>query len=175
MKSCRKAAHSYEATLKRCPTCRRENNQKWYEANRERARENNKNWNKANSDCVRDYKRNYDSKRKKTDPLFKLKHTIRSLTTKSFKNRGWKKMTKTQTLLGCDFKTLEIHLIQSALKNYGFWLDCNDYHIDHIVPLSSATTEDELIRLSHYTNLQFLTASDNLSKSDKLDWTPCEP
>lgn len=74
-------------------------------------------------------------------------------------------------MIGCDFQTLEIHLIQTALKNYGMWLDCNEYHIDHIVPISSATSEDELIKLSHYTNLQYLTPYDNLSKSDRLDWT----
>ena len=43
-------------------------------------------------------------------------------------------------------------------------------HIDHIVPLSVAKTEAEVIKLNHYSNLQYLYASDNLEKSDSLDW-----
>lgn len=39
-----------------------------------------------------------------------------------------------------------------------------DYHVDHIIPLSKGG-------LHHPDNLQILCASDNLSKSDKLDYT----
>lgn len=42
--------------------------------------------------------------------------------------------------------------------------------IDHIIPLASAKTKDEIIKLCHYTNLQLLKHSDNLLKGDKLNW-----
>ena len=42
------------------------------------------------------------------------------------------------------------------------------WHVDHKVPLSSAKTPDELIKLCHYTNLQPLWAKDNLSKGAKI-------
>jgi hypothetical protein len=48
------------------------------------------------------------------------------------------------------------------------WENRNEWHIDHIVPLSSAKTEDEVYGLCHYTNLQPLWAKDNLQKSNKL-------
>jgi hypothetical protein len=48
-------------------------------------------------------------------------------------------------------------------KTYGKY----GWHIDHIIPLSSAKTEKELYKLCHYTNLQPLWAKDNLIKGNR--------
>jgi hypothetical protein len=45
-------------------------------------------------------------------------------------------------------------------ENYGK----NGWHIDHIIPLSSASTEKEIIKLCHYSNLQPLWWDDNIRK-----------
>jgi len=50
------------------------------------------------------------------------------------------------------------------------WDNIGEWHIDHIIPLSSAETEQEIIKLCHYTNLQPLWAFDNISKGNRLDW-----
>jgi hypothetical protein len=42
------------------------------------------------------------------------------------------------------------------------------WHLDHIKPLSSAKSIEEMESLCHYTNLQPLWWRDNLSKSDKI-------
>ena len=49
-------------------------------------------------------------------------------------------------------------------SNYGKF----GWHIDHIIPLDSANTEDEMYKLCHYTNLQPLWWSENLSKGHKV-------
>jgi hypothetical protein len=50
-------------------------------------------------------------------------------------------------------------------ENYGI----DGWHIDHIIPLSSAKGDlDQLKKLCHYTNLQPLWAEDNLKKSNRL-------
>lgn len=50
-----------------------------------------------------------------------------------------------------------------SFDNQGEW------HLDHIIPLATAETEEEIIRLNHYTNFQPLWAFDNLSKGSKID------
>ena len=42
-------------------------------------------------------------------------------------------------------------------------------HIDHIIPLATAKTEEDVIKLCHYTNLQLLKAKDNLKKGAKKE------
>jgi hypothetical protein len=102
--------------------------------------------------------------------MFRLRGNIRSLIGMSFRQKGWSKKSKTMAILGCSFSELEAHLIVTAINNYGYWSDTESYHIDHIKPIATTLTEDELIALSHYSNLQFLYPPDNISKSDCVDW-----
>jgi hypothetical protein len=48
-------------------------------------------------------------------------------------------------------------------QNYG-----KHWHIDHIVPLISSKSVKQIKRLCHWTNLQPLTAFENISKGSKL-------
>jgi hypothetical protein len=70
-------------------------------------------------------------------------------------------------MLGCDYQTAFKH-IESRFKKGMSWDNFGDWHIDHIIPLASAKTEEELIELCHYTNLQPLWAEENLIKGDKI-------
>lgn len=106
----------------------------------------------------------------KTNPLFKLSHNTRSLINGTFKRacKGkFNKLEKTENILGCTLEEFIKHL-QSlftegmTLENYGEW------EIDHIIPVSSAKNEEEVIKLNHYTNLQPLWKSDNRSKGKRV-------
>lgn len=104
--------------------------------------------------------------KKKNNPIFKLKTHYR---TKLNKILGSKKDGKTFNIIGCTPQFLKEHLENQFTDgmnwdNHGLF----GWHIDHIIPLSSAKTEEELYKLCHYSNLQPLWAEDNLRKSNKI-------
>lgn len=105
--------------------------------------------------------------RKKNNPIFKLKTLYRSKTNKILGNNR----DETFEIIGCTPQSLKEHLERQfkdgmTWENHGLY----GWHIDHIIPLSSAKTEEELYKLCHYTNLQPLWAKDNLAKSNKLPY-----
>ena len=73
---------------------------------------------------------------------------------------------KTRSLLaaGCsvgDFKTY----IEEQFKEGMNWNNYGEWHIDHIVPLATARTYQEAVKLCHYSNLQPLWKEDNIKKN----------
>ena len=108
----------------------------------------------------------YFRKRKANDPLFRLKCNFRANLARSFQRRDKLKYFKSEEILGCSIVEF-IKYIENkfeagmTLENHGEW------HFDHIIPISTAKTEEEVIKLSHYTNFQPLWAKDNLTKSNK--------
>jgi hypothetical protein len=127
-------------------------------------------WRRDNKDKCNVSALAYQKRRRLEDPIFKLSGNIRTLIGGAFRRGSYGKKSKTQEILGCDFNFLETHLIGSAIKNYGVWLSCERYEIDHIVPLASAKTEEDIIKLNHYSNLQYLTSLDNNKKYNKMDF-----
>lgn len=107
--------------------------------------------------------------RRNEDIIFKLTGSLRHRIWSIFKSKGIKKHKTTEKLLGISFEMAKKHIERQFTKgmnwsNYGIY----GWHIDHIIPLSSVTTEEELIKLCHYTNLQPLWAIDNIKKSNKI-------
>ena len=106
--------------------------------------------------------------RKKTDDLFKLTSIIRNLIYNSFRSKGYSKKSKTCEILGCSYEDFKIYL-ESKFENWMNWENKSLYNgdfnygwdIDHIIPLSSAKTEEDLIKLNHYLNLQPLCSKFN--------------
>ena len=101
--------------------------------------------------------------------LEKLKHNVRNRLLFYLKVKNIRKNSKTFDIIGCSPDSLKEHLEKQftedmAWENYGYY----GWHIDHIIPLSSAKTEEELYKLSHFTNLQPMWASDNRKKGAKI-------
>ena len=89
----------------------------------------------------------------------------------SFKRTGNVKSEKCETITGLSADALVDYLIGTHEEVYGVpWDKQSPVHIDHIIPLATAKTEEEVMRLCHYTNLRLITAQDNIKKGAKLDY-----
>ena len=134
---------------------------------RDKIYESNRKYHSSNKDRLRRYAREYVKERRNNDNLFRTINNLRSRTRIAFKSKKWNKNTKTQEMLGADYKTVMKH-IELRFKDGMSWDNQGEWHIDHIIPLASANNEEELIRLCHYTNLQPLWAEENRFKGDKI-------
>lgn len=100
--------------------------------------------------------------------LFAMKVRIRNLIRNTFRKSGHTKPEKrTEQILGCGYEELKSHLESKFVEGMS-WDNRGEWHIDHIIPLSSASTKEQLIELSHYSNLQPLWEKDNLRKSNNI-------
>lgn len=134
--------------------------------NPEGSRKYTKNWRINNLERRNKYKKEYYHL-KKNDPLFFLKTRIRNRTRNAFKSKGLRKSKMSLSYLGCTIEELKLHiekLFQSGMNwnNHGKW------HLDHIIPIAIADTEEDVYKLNHYTNLQPLWAEDNIKKGDTI-------
>lgn len=153
-----------EKTKEYCSKYRKE----YYNKNKEKIKEYHRTYRKENQKKIAEYRRIYEKNKNINDPVFKFSKAIRHNITDSFKrtNNKYKKNLRTETILGCTIEEFRIYIQNKFtegmyLENHGEW------HLDHIIPLSSATNEEEIIKLCHYTNYQPLWAKDNLSKGSK--------
>jgi hypothetical protein len=85
----------------------------------------------------------------------------------SIKRGFTEKSKRTQEILGCSFEDFKLHLESQFDENMNWENQGSYWHMDHIIPISSAETKEEVYRLNHYTNFQPLYWLDNLKKSDK--------
>lgn len=141
-------------------------NVEWCRKNKEhrnqRARENyHKNHHKIQ-------KNEYVLNRMVEDELFKLKFNTRSLIRNAIRRSFTKKSKKTSEILGCTFEEFKIYLESKFDENMSWENQGTYWHLDHIIPISSAQTEEEVYKLNHYTNFQPLYWLDNLKKSNKI-------
>lgn len=99
------------------------------------------------------------------NPKNKLASNMRSRLYQVLKGRS--KSKHTFEIIGCSVDFLRNHL-EEQFKEGMTWDNYGEWHVDHIIPLSSAPDLDFLYELCHYKNLQPLWAVENLSKGKKL-------
>ena len=138
------------------------------EANKDKRKAYQQAYQKTNKDKVNANAKAYHKAKRKTDHLFKLKGNLRARTYLAFKSKGYKKESKTAKTLGASYRIVKKHLERQFTDGMN-WDNYGEWHVDHIIPLASANTKDELINLCHFRNLQPLWAADNLSKGCKIE------
>ena len=124
-------------------------------------------WQSENKERFADIKNKYKKQKKEKDPIYAMSERLRSRMYMAFKNSGFKKNSRTEKMLGCSFKQFTKH-IERQFTDGMSWDNRSEWHLDHIIPLSCATTIEGLEKLSHYTNIRPLWAADNLSKSNNI-------
>lgn len=147
----------------------------WKETHKDTVRESGKRFYQRHKSEIREkygaYNQAYMKQRKANDPVFKLSLRVRTNINDAFRRRGHIKDSKCAELTEMSVKELTDHLLETFRNNYGReWDGVEAVHIDHIIPLATAESIDDVKRLCHYTNLQLLTAEDNLRKNAKLDY-----
>jgi hypothetical protein len=117
----------------------------------------------VNKEQLRAQRNAYIKSRLKTDTLFKFIYILRINSIRVFKRIGINKPINTQAMLGCSWQEAREHM-EKLFQPGMTWANHGEWHIDHKVPIASATTIEEAIALNHIKNLQPLWAEDNLSK-----------
>ena len=153
-----------------CKVCKRKYQNIYLDNNRERVNEYVRNHFRNNKEYYHTSATKWKMNKRKTDPLFRLKDNIWSNIKGSFTrkvNGKFKTSKNSEEILGCSIGELIIHLESQfkdgmTIENHGTW------EIDHIIPLKTAKTKNDIIRLNHYTNLQPLWMEENRRKAGNI-------
>jgi hypothetical protein len=137
----------------------------------------NKNYREKNKEYFKEKRTNW-KKKKSQDPLYKFFNSIRQSILKSIRKGRYTKNSKTSEILGCSYDEIVKHF-ESNFESWMTWENRGLYNgefnygwdIDHIIPISSAKSEEDIIKLNHYTNLQPLCSKTNRDiKKNKMNW-----
>jgi len=144
------------------------NNKQWH-----------KEWYKRNKEKIKRKRTLYINSKRKSDSLFKFKEDVKTRIRMSFNNKSIRKDSNTKDILGCSIKEFKEY-IESKFEFWMNWdnrgnpkdgiLELNkSWDLDHIIPLSTAKTKEDIIRLNHYTNFQPMCSYTNrYIKSDNV-------
>ena len=149
----------------------RDNNKEKFLTKEKEYRDNNKDKIKISDKKYRDKNKsilNYKRKEKiNNNPLLKSKERIRILIANSITKMGYTKKSRTHEILGCSFDFFKEYIENQFIEGMS-WDNHGKWHLDHKTPISWNETEEDLIKLNHYSNFQPLWAFDNLSKGNRF-------
>jgi len=180
----RKDRQRYSSICKTCTNARRqtwrkenpEGDKRYYYENQEKNKVRTKEYYKKNKEAVSKRGKEYHKKNKvkhnkrvndryklllKTNPLARLKHNVRRRLNSAISNGGYTKRSRTMEYVGCDFNEFKSHL-ESQFEPWMTWDNYGGiptgfnqcWDVDHIIPISKAINEDEVFKLTNYTNLR---------------------
>jgi hypothetical protein len=113
------------------------------------------------------YKYKYKERKRATDPIFVLAERISKRIRAAVVSMGYTKRSRTAEILGCDWEHFKRH-IESLFLPGMRWTNSSKWHLDHHVPLVTATDVESLERLNHWSNIKPMWIRDNLSKGGRI-------
>ena len=127
-------------------------------------------YNARNMDKILAYQTEYKTRKYQSDPLNKMERNLKAAIRYAFRNTGWKLGSRLHMIVGLpfeDYKTWIESQFEDGMtwENYG--IERGKWVIDHKIACSTATNEDEMISLFHWTNTQPMWQSDNVRKRNK--------
>ena len=144
----------------------------YVEKNKEKIKDYNKKFREENREILNEKR----VKKYNEDKLYRLSTTIRNSIKASFIKFGYTKQSKTYKILGITYEEFKLYL-ESKFEDWMNWNNHGLYNgefqygwdIDHIIPVSSASSEEDIYRLNHYKNFQPLCSKTNRDiKRDKI-------
>ena len=165
-KSCPKYKHEYYLKNKQKI---KEQSVKWAENNKEKVKQNKKQWYEKNKAIHNQKAVEYRRKKRKSDPLQRIKESLSANLRNALSGRGKGQKTLDYLCISIDeFKSYIENKFTEGMtwENYGL----HGWHLDHIQPVQSFdhSDEEQVKKCWHYSNFQPLWAEDNLSKGCKL-------
>lgn len=172
VKTCRKGLHAYDATLKKCPDCAKISRKQRYWKNRNAELLQNKKWRESNKKYVRAYRKKWHQQNKSYFQKWWNKNKEQG----NLKREEWKRKNKHKLIesynrrralkLNAVPKWVDVVKIQNIYKEASVLTKTTgiQHHVDHIYPLTSKY----MCGLHVHTNLQILTATENLSKGNRV-------
>lgn len=158
----------------------KERRARYYQENKEREKEKAAKWRAENKHRQKELSRKWSAENREkitkqvmqryySDPNFRLVNVLRARVRGAIKNGH--KSAKTMELLGCSIEEVKSHL-ESQFTEGMTWDNYGKWHIDHIIPCASfdLTDPEQQKKCFHYTNLQPLWATENISKGAKLEY-----
>ena len=187
MKTCSKCKNAYNATVEFFPPCnqRKDRLSSWCRECKRDANRKDKQRKRATPEgrmaerlAIQKWMRSpkgrkitrarslaYAINRRKNDPMYRMIQNIQSLIRIGIKKQGFSKNSRTSEILGCTFDEFRHYIEQQFIEGMS-WENHGSWHFDHIIPISSATNEAEILKLNHFSNFQPLWAADNIRKSN---------
>ena len=149
------------------PQAFKERKEKYVDSHLEEVKASRKRYNIEN----RQKRTEYERSKRQTDPAYRFRTSFRCLIGGYLRKKGYKGGKTVWEVVGCDFQTFLSHITNQfeegmTLDNYGHGKGC--WNIDHIIPICTAETDEDLERLNHYSNLRPMWASENYKRPRKM-------
>jgi len=147
---------------------RKKYQKKYREENREKKLKDSKEHYLKNREKIIKQNAIYSTFRRRTDINFALRSRLSCRIRSALRNNS--KSKRTMELLGVPHIDFLKTWLECKFKEGMTWENRHLWHIDHIIPCSSfdLTKAEEQSKCFHYTNLQPLWASENLSKGNRI-------